>query len=450
MANHPTSKISKFTRKEDGAVTAFGLFLTVAALCVGGLGLDYANGVLVRTHLQTAADSAAHAALIARDLNEDPNEAKAVAILVAQTTMPPARFGDTINEDDIQFGDWDAATQVFTPDALARNAVQVRTERLASRSNSVGTLFMQFIGINSLDVRSVSVFERYYPNCFREGFVAENRVDVQSNNTYGQGFCIHSNDHVEMNNGNTFMAGTIVSMPNKADLVIPSGGETSNPGLTEALQSGAYRLRILDQMDAIIAGVEDPESPFFRTDYVDIDAITGTPPRVTITSNKNISAAADWTEGAIHTLDCVSPGKQMNFGGSNDVFRRGILITNCIIKFGQNVALEDVVMINTNTSIKSFNSPAKFTLGVDDGCASGGGAQLVTKGGVSFTSQFNAYGAQIIAEKLVTFTSQSDSIEGISILTNDEIDANSLINVGFCGGAGMTNNFLAAYFRLAA
>lgn len=442
-----SSRLTRFTHKEDGAMTAFGLLLTITMLCVGGLGLDYANGMMVRTHLQVAADSAAHAAIMAREV-QGPVDAKATALAVAQRALPVEKFGDTINEGDIEFGTWDASTGDFTPDPLSRDAVRVSTARLESRANGVGTIFMQFLGMDNLDVRRTSIFETYYPTCMREGFVAENRVDVQSNNTYGNGFCIHSNEHVEINNGNSFMEGTIVSMPDKNDLVIPSGGMDSNPGIGDALRSGAYRLRILEQMPAIIAGVEDPDSPFFRTDYVNIDAITGTPPIVTISSNKNITVA-DWVPGAIHKLDCASPNKQMNFGSSNDVFRRGILITNCIIKFGSSVSLEDVVMVNTNTDVKSFNSPAKFTLGRDDNCADGGGAQLVTQGGVSFTSQFNAYGGQIVAKEIVTFTAQSDSIEGISILSGDEIDANSLINVGFCGGSGLRNSFMAEYFRLA-
>ena len=60
--------LSHFIRREDGALTAFGIFLIVAMICVGGLGIDVANAIKVRTHLQVAADSAAHAAIVSREL----------------------------------------------------------------------------------------------------------------------------------------------------------------------------------------------------------------------------------------------------------------------------------------------------------------------------------------------------------------------------------------------
>ena len=265
--------LSQFLRREDGALTAFGLFLIIAMICVGGLAIDVANAIKVRTHLQVAADSAAHAALVAREY-KTAAESKAIAVSVAQSALPSGSFGNTIQAEDIYFGHWDASTEQFTLDANSNDAVLVNTQRLQARSNGVGTYFLRFVGLNNIDVVRQSVFETYYPTCFREGFVAEQRVDVQSNNTYGNGFCIHSNDHVEINNGNTFMAGTIVSMPDKDDLVQPES-TGSNPGIDQALRSGSYQMRILSRINDIIAGVEDPNSPYFRTDYVDIDPLTG-------------------------------------------------------------------------------------------------------------------------------------------------------------------------------
>lgn len=443
--------LRKFVRREDGALTAFGLFLIIAMICVGGLGLDVANGVMVRTHLQVAADAAAHAAIIALDRKKTPAEAKAIALSVAQASMPASKFGDAITEDDIIFGTWDAATQVFSPDPNSNLAVMVNSQRLQSRANSVSTYFLRFVGVNNLDVVRRTIFETYYPTCFREGFVAQNVVDVQSNNTYGNGFCIHSNDHVEINNGNTFLDGTIVSMPDKTDMVVPENSTGSNPGLTDALRSGSYAIQIIDQINDIIAGVEDPDSPYFRTDYVNIDPLTSLPLTYVELDSKTGGGIrlSDWVPGAVHTLDCASSKKQVQWGNPDEVFEKGVLITNCIIKFAQGVALHDVIMINNNDDVDSFNSASSFTLGRDDGCADGGGAQLVTKGGVNFAADFQVYGGQIVAAKRIAFSARNDGIEGISLVSGDYIDGASLINVGFCGGAGMNNNFMARYFRLA-
>lgn len=443
--------MTNFATRQEGSISIFGLFMLISCAIIGGLGLDVMSAMNTRTKLQVAADSAAHAALMARqDFTEA--EAQAIGVAIAQMALPPSKYGNTILPSDIRFGTWDAANDVFTDSPGTDDAVLVSTQNLNSRGNAMGTFFLRFVGMGSLDVVSESVFETYVPTCFREGFVAEDVVDVQSNNTYGNGFCIHSNDHVEINNGNTFMDGTIVSMPDKRDMVVPTSSDpTSNPGLDDALRDGSYQLRILQRIDDIIAGVEQPNSPYYRTDYVTVDPVTGSPPPSVNLNSKTGGGVgiADWVPGAVHRLDCASNKKQVQWGNPDDVFTKGIVITNCIIKFAQGVVLEDVIMVNTNDDIDSFNSASSFTLGRDDGCNTGGGAQLVTKGGVNFAADFQAYGGQIVAAKTIQFSARNDGIEGISLVSGMNIDGSSLINVGFCGGSGMDNNFVAWYFRMA-
>lgn len=443
----PRLLLRRLVRREDGAMTAFGLILTIAMIGAGGLAVDVANAIMVRTHLQVAADSAAHAALVAREYKTEA-EAKAIGVAIAETALPPGKYGPTIQASDIQFGTWDAATEVFTISSGSNEAVLVNTQRLQSRANGVSTYFLKFVGLNNIDVLRQSVFVTYYPTCFREGFVAQNRVDVQSNNTYGNGFCIHSNDHVEINNGNTFMDGTIVSMPDKADLVVPTNGTESNPGLDDALRSGSYRMRILDRIDDIMANVDNPLSPFFRSDYVDIDPLTGLPPARVMLDRKDKLDNTTWVPGAIHEVYCNAANQKVMVP-SGEILEKGVLITNCKIDFGANSEIRDIIMVNTSTLANSFTGAAGFTVGRDDGCADGGGAQLVTMGGMSFPSNLQIYGGQLIAVKTISFAARPDGIEGVSIVSGDQIDGSSLINVGFCGGAGMANNFMAEYFRLA-
>lgn len=445
MINFPP--VDRFIRKTDGALTAFGLFMSITMICVGGLAIDVGNAVMVRTHLQVAADAAGHAALSAREF-EDETQAKAFAVTIAQATLPSSKFGNTIQASDIEFGTWDAALEVFTPTAGSREAVLINTQRLASRSNPVGTFFLRFVGLNSFDVVSQTVFESYYPTCFREGFVAEDLVDVQSNNTYGNGFCIHSNDHVEINNGNSFLDGTIVSMPDSGDLVVPSTDMTANPGLFDALRSGSYDLRIIERIDEIIAYVDDPSSTYFRSDYLNLDPLTGLPaPRVTL-DRRNFLDNAHWQSGSVHEVYCTAPSQRVMIP-ANEVLTKGVLITNCKIDFGANSEIRDIIMVNTSTRADSFSGASGATIGQDDGCTDGGGAQLVTKGGMQFPSDLQIYGGQLIAAGDIEFAARPDGIEGVSIVAGGSIDGSSLINVGFCGGSGMDNNFMAEYFRLA-
>ena len=441
-----TNLFRKYARREDAAITVYGLFLSITLIVVGGLALDVANAVMVRTHLQVTADSAAHAALVSREYRTEA-EAKAIAVSVAQASLPASHYGNTINDDDIYFGVWDASTGTFTPSSGSDDAVLVNTQRMQSRSNGVTMYFLRLAGLWNMDVVSQSVFETYYPTCFLEGFVAQELVDVQSNSVFGNGFCIHSNDHVELNNGNTFMDGTIVSMPDERDLVIPTDGFSSNPGLQDALRSGSYQFRILDRIDDIIAYVDDPTSDYFRTEYVDLDPVTNLPPpRVTLSHRDRLDETT-WVDGAVHEVNCNAPSQSVRIP-ANTVLERGILITNCQVIFGANAEIHDILMVSTSTDDDAFTGASGTTIGRDDGCSAGGGAQLVTLGGMRFPSDLQVYGGQLIAAKDVEFAARPDGIEGISIVAGGHIDGSSLINVGFCNGVGMDNNFMAEYFRL--
>lgn len=432
--------LKTFRRREDGALTSFGLFLIIAMVCVGGLAIDVSNAVMVRTHLQTAADSAAHAAIIARETASE-TDAKNAAVAVAQVALPAADFGDTISPNDIQFGTWDAATRTFTPQAGSREAVLVNTQRLQSRNNGLTTYFLRFAGLWNMDVVSQSIFETYYPTCFREGFVADQRVDVQSNNTYRAGFCIHSNSHVEMNNNNLFEDGVIVSMPSETDVVMPVAGWTSNTGIENALRSGAYRIRILQRIDDIIAGYDNPASQFFRPDYLTLPVQT-----VNLSTSQQLTAAT-WQTGHVHSASCS--GNQRLRIRAGETIRGGVIDTNCVIVLGSSVTLEDVLIISTSTDLRAIDGAAGVVLGLDDNCTAGGGVQIVTRGGVRFTANLHMHGVQILADDMIDFEANGNGVQGVSLVTSGEIDSTSNMEMGFCNGVGMENNFDAEYFRMA-
>ena len=142
--------------------------------------------------------------------------------------QPYARYGEIIDAADIVFGDWDYDTDTFIIDNTSRNAVMVTTQRNSAKSNAIVGFLSHWIGKDTWDVVTPSVFTTYRPTCLREGFVADNIVDIQSNNGYYNGFCIHANNYVSVNSNNTFQAGTIVSMPNENDLDLPQSGFETN------------------------------------------------------------------------------------------------------------------------------------------------------------------------------------------------------------------------------
>ena len=430
--------VKNFLDDVTGAMTALGLFLLVTSFVIGGLALDVASAYQASTQLQATADAAAHAALYVRN-GSDAATAKAAALAVAERMMPQAEYGVSLTAENIQFGHWDAASRTFIPDSASDEAVFVDIARMTERANPVGTYFLQFAGIGHWDVRRGSVFETYRWNCGKEGMIGDGIVDGQSNNTYVNGFCIHSNTHVEFNSNNSFDDTVSVTMPYEEDLVIPTSGFDSNTGLQDALGSKSYQLRILNQLPAIMAGLQ----------ALDGDYLPGyiTNPFVRHLTKRNLEPS-DFTPGQVHTLDCS--GNQQAQIGSTSVLRDVVLVTNCKVQFGSNLVMENVIIATRNTDKRSLNAASTLILGRNDDCAPGGGVQLLTFGGVEFASDLHMYGSQILALGDIAFAANADGVQGAHFMAGGEIDGTSNAVLSTCGGAGMEGNFEADYFRMAA
>ncbi len=427
----------KFRKQENGAITALGLFMTLSSIVIGGLAIDVSHAMMVRTQLQVAADVAAHAALYKRE-RETAADAKQAALDVANVNLPSVKYGSLLTAQDIRFGYWDTAAQAFQIDASSKDGVLVDISRLAAKNNSVGTYFLKFAGIGSWDVRTGAVFETYIPTCFREGFVAGGVVDVQSNNTYTNGFCIHSNTHVEVNSNNFFQDNTVVSMPDRRGIVLPNSGFDSNAGLQSSLRDGSYQIRILNRLPDIIDDLASGGIDY-APDYITSASI------ITLAS-RNISPA-DLTSGRIHTVSCAGSGQKATFSAHNS-FSDFVLVTNCKVSFGQGAILDNSIVATTSTDASSITAPSSIQLGRDDNCATDGGTQLLTMGSISFPADLMVYGSQLIAMDNIEFAANANGIEGASFIAGGIISGTSNMTMGFCG-SGMERNFEAEYFRLA-
>lgn len=426
----------RFLKDDSGAITAWGLLLVLTTCVVGAIAVDVARLQAAKSQLQVSADAAAHAALYYRD-SHPADEAKVKAIETANFGMPTDVYGAVLRPEDISFGYWSATDRAFRKDDTSREAVMVRTERVAANQNGIAPYLFPFTGTKNFDVATNSVFTTYRPSCFREGFVAQDVVDIQSNNNYYNGFCIHANGHVELNSNNVFEPGTVVSMPNIDDLVLPQSGFSSNEGLEAALRSGAYQIRILNRLPAIIQSFIDQQDTWLP-DYI-------VSPTAVNLSGKTLTES-DFRTGRLHKAmgsnNCKITIK------SSVPLQKVALVTNCEVKFANNTVLEDVVIATTNTGARSMNAPSTLQVGKNDSCATGGGAQLLSLGGMNFAADLRMYGGQLIAAAEISFAANASGIEGASMISGSRIDGTSNMNMGFCV-TGMENNFEAAYFRLA-
>lgn len=423
-----------FGRAEQGSVTVFALFIFVTLMMVGSYAVDVQNATRERTHLQMVADSAAHAALLTRETS-DRNQAIAKAVAVAEKSMPPAIFGEVLRPQDVVFGTWDAASSTFVAKSGSRSAAKVTVYRTKENGNGLRTFLFGLVGLNNWDLVRSSVYVTYCPTCFREGFVASGVVAIRSNNSFSNGFCIHSNDYVSLNSNNYFEPGTVVSMPDLATLDIPNSGYETNLGLREALREGSYNLRILSRIESIVATIDKTGSAW-RPDYITTTATT--------TLTKKAISAVDIVQNRVNYWNCAGNKGTV---AKDTVVENVVIISPCEITFAAGVVVQNAVIVTSSTSARSFTSPSGLQVGKNDNCAAGGGAQLVTLGGMDFAAKLSVFGGQLLAKGDINFAANADGIQGAAMVAGGQISGTSNMSMSFCG-TGMDQNFTASYFRL--
>lgn len=441
-------RVARFGRDETGSATIVAICFLMMFVVVGGIAVDFNRSISDRTSLQITADTAAHAALYTRE-KKGVEEAKQMALETIDNMLPAAGFGENaVTHSDVEFGVWDSQTATFVADPGANSAVRVTAQMTQDRGNPSRNLLLQVIGQDTFDIAVTSTYSTYFPPCFTEGFVAEEVVDIQSNNSFSDGFCIHSNDYVSLNQNNFFEPGTIVSMPNLDRLDMPKSGFERNEGLQTALRSGKYRLRLLSQLPDMIDSFWGGSGKYLP-DFVDAGAVFDVPfgndrlPDGTLAGSS--LTPQHFEPNAVNRHSCGTSGKITMEAGTYSEF---LFITDCEVKFANGVILEDVVVATTNTSAMSLNSPSGLSVGRDDNCGTGGGAVLMTMGGFNAAASLSVYGGQILAVGDIQFAANADGIQGASFQAKGRIEGTSNMNMGFCDYDGMETAYRAPYFRM--
>lgn len=429
--------LRRFRQETDGNVTVFSLFMILVVGMIGAIAVDVSFLTAARTHLQTAADQAGHAALYNRS-TKSADAAIAEAIAIAEGTLPASINGSVLTAADIEFGVWDGETRTFVADPNSISAVHVVTSMRNEKDNAAKSILFRLVGLEEFDVVAEAIFSTYRPPCLREGFIAEGVVDIQSNNGFSNGFCVHSNAYVSLNNNNTFEAGTIVSMPDLADLDLPSSGFDKNEGLEAALRSSRMYIRVLSRIDDIIDGLRGTGAG--GAQYIP-SYITNTVPVVLNDSRFN---TADFAPGRIYELACRGNKATVD---ASVVLREVVLVSNCQIVISGDSKFEDVVIATTNTSASSITGSSGIKFGRRDNCAAGGGVQVVTMGGMRFPAAIEVSGAQLIAKDDISFAANADGLQGASFVAGGVIDGTSNMDMSRCG-SGMEDNFEVDYYRM--
>jgi hypothetical protein len=443
-------RVFDFVREERGGGTIMGLLWFILIVGVTGLAVDSTNGLRNRTLLQATADAAALAAVI--DL-PDTTEAVLSAIDSSVTNMPNSAYGDVLKADGVETGTWHMDNRSFevgglVPDPLnptgpmLPDSVRVALHQTAANANAVPVNFLRIIGLDTWDVNVEAVAQRFIPDCLRDGLVAAGVVDISSNNGFVNRICIHGQQGVEMQNHNFHELGVTISMPDvDSQLVIPTGGLESNPGLPEALREQSLDPRMVNHVDEIMDGLL-ALNPAYLPSYID----TNNP---VIVENKNFDFTG-MLPNHVYNIDCKS---NQNVGIPNDtVLTRVVIVSDCDISVGSNAFLHDVVLASrSGTPNKITQANIGFSsgvvLGVPDNCTPGGGVQVFSNASIHFSSTTSYNGVQIVAAGDVELGARDMGINGINVQAGGNIDLTSNNAFGICA-TGAPNLQTVAYYRL--
>lgn len=431
------ARVRTVLNDERGGITVLALFLFTTSLIAGGLALDVTRAQATVALMQNTADNAAHAALLRRTENLSEAEARQAAIEMTLRNMPAAEHGLSLAEEDIKFGVWNGM-QGFIEVPGSVEAVRVMVKRRTDAGNPLPTMLLKLVGMNHWDITRVATITSFDPGCLREGFVAEYLVDMQSNSSYTEGFCLHSNDRVKISSNNYFEDGVSVSMPNPSRIDLPNSGFSSNPGLEDALNANRYNLRIIERLDEIMAGLTDPNSGYIPA-YITNYSVLSFNPRDRVN-------ASSVTQGRIHRATCTNNGSKLTIE-QNAVLENVVIVTNCEISIGNGARLENVALATTDTGAKSITG-AHVQVGRNDNCGTGGGAQMLTMGGIDFPQGFKVFGGQLLAKGSISFTADAGGVQGAAFVAGNTVAGTSNMNLVGCGGRGMEDSFRIKSARL--
>jgi hypothetical protein len=420
--------------------------------------------------LQATADAAALAGVI--DL---PSGAAAAASAVAYSdgNMPSAMYGDVLKAADVEVGSWDMAARSFTagglvvdildPDgALIPDAVRVTLHQTAANANPVDVSFLRIIGLESWDVNVEAVAQRFLPGCLRDGLVARGLVDISSNNGFVNQICIHGQKGVHLQNHNYEQLGVIVSMPDiDGQLIIPTGGMESNPGLPEALREQSLDPRMVNHVNEIMTDMLTMQD-YVMPDYID----TSNTSLVVEVKDKNWDFS-DAEAGHIYHIVCDPEMQQVGIPAGTTL-TDVVIVSDCQILVGANVSLSDVVLASLSTGNPGGGSgsgggvsgaggagvefativfAAGVNLGLPDDCQPGGGVQIFSNASVQFSSTMTINGLQVVAAGDVDLGARDMGVNGINVQAGGDITLTSNNMFGLCSG-GAPNLQTVAYYRL--
>ena len=438
--------VHKFIRDESGGYTIWSLIWFSLYVAMGGLAVDVTDAYRNQTLLQSTADASALAAVMSL-----PNQNNAVAQAVAYSTdnMDQTINGDVLDNAEVIFGNWDFDTGAFTPGTTDPDAVRVVTRRDASNGNPLATNFLRIIGLQQWNVSVDAIAVKYVSECLTDGFVAENTVDMRSNNAFYNDICIHGQNLIEdggqdnavdLQGGNYYEPGVTVSVPDLDGLPDRSSIYSQNIGLEEATVEGDLWPKDVDNVNNIIDGLRNLDPDYLPDFMVNIGTDGVRTMAAGVTKVTGSSLPGTLVANTVYELNCngqyTLPGVAMT---------QIVIVADCRIHNSNGLVLEDAVLATSYDGANaSIQIAAQSTIGRPDTCTAGGGVEIYTPGDISIAAQGEWNGLRVVSGSNVEFSSQNVGIKGISVQAKNSIDMSSNNDFGLCTG-GVPGQFASQY-----
>lgn len=411
-------------RDDSGGGTIWMMFWSVGFMMIGGLAVDTTKAWRMEAMMRSAADAAAHAAIVDLVAEGEP-AARETAIRYAESIMPKTEFGEVLSPSDVEFGRWDVATGTFLA-SDEPDSVRVTLRRSDRNGNPEPTTLLRLVGQDKWDLTTQAVARVVSSpaqppemnDCWLNGLISRKFVRARSNNVFSN-ICIHGETGTGFNNHNYYENATIVSMPQLDWLVLPGNGFKHNHGLETRLMEDDNDPWIVDHIEEMIEEATGPaEDGRPYATHVPVGSFD-----VGVLETDRVY----WVEcGASGTLTIPK-----------DAVLEGLhIMTNCAIHFGRDVVLIDTTIGTTGDAATpgshTVHTPSGLVIGRDDDCAPGGGSRLLIDGNFHSAAKLSMNSSQIIASSTVQLAAQAMGLDGVSVLAGDDIDITSNNGFGSC------------------
>ena len=340
-------------RQRKGAIAPLAAIIMVVMVGMVAFVVDVGYLNVVKTELQTAADSAATAGASA--LPDGPLASRWLAWRAGHANQAAGRAVLLVPAEDVELGYWNANTRHFNPltgsDQLQANSVRVTCGCKESRGNAVSFSFARVFGEDSGDVAAVAVARR---QVICGLFIGIESVDLNGNGAYtdsydtrfgeyasqapGENGHLCSNGPISVQNGNVH--GDVRPGPGHSATVGSQGDITGTTDpLTEPIDVAPVRFGQVswyndnDELDSPPyyaskgrfkhngGGITIPGGTYYFTDF----SVTGGPvvinESVTIYVKGDFSVSGDGILNATHVpanLKIFAEGKSVKVAGSSD------------------------------------------------------------------------------------------------------------------------------------